>query len=201
MRLLFSPTSPYVRKVRVTAIEKGLHDRIQLQPVDVFGEEAQVAPINPLRKVPALILDDGQVLFDSPVICEYLDSLEPEPVLLPPSGPAHWGVLRLQALADGIKDAAFNTVMERRRSDAQRSPDWQERWRAAILRGAAALDAEAGTWDAQLDLGRIAAACALGYVDFRLPEIDWRSGHETLAAWWAEVSRRPSLSQTAPPAV
>ena len=200
MRLLFSPTSPYVRKVRVTAAEKGLADRIEIVPADVFGEEAQVAPFNPLRKVPALILDDGQALFDSPVICEYLDSLAQEPVLLPPHGPERWNVLRTQALADGITDAAFNTVMERRRPDAERSILWQDRWQAAILRGAAALDREASNWDTRIDLGRIAAACALDYVDFRLSDIDWRAKHESLAAWHSEISRRPSLMETAPPA-
>ncbi len=200
MRLLFSPTSPYVRKVRATAIEKGLEASIALQPADVFGDEATVAPINPLRKVPALILDSGEALYDSPVICEYLDSLAPEPALLPPGGPARWSVLRTQALADGIADAGFNIVMERRRPESQRSDEWQGRWRAAILRAATALDQEAQGWDAAVDLGRIAVACALGYVDFRLAEIDWRAGNAALAAWFAEISSRPSLAGTAPPA-
>ena len=200
MRLLFSPTSPYVRKVRVTALEKGLADRITLQPADVFGDVSAVAPLNPLRKVPTLVLADGETLYDSPVICEYLDSLVEAPRLIPAAGAARWRVLRTQALADGIKDAAFATVMEGRRAEAQRSDEWVQRWGEAIARGVAALAGESAGWSGEtFDLGQIAAACALGYLDFRLPQLKWRDGHGALADWYAAAAQRPSLVETAPP--
>lgn len=201
MRLLFSPTSPYVRKVRVSALEKGLADRITLQPADVFGDVAAVAPLNPLRKVPTLVLEDGETLYDSPVICEYLDSLAETPRLIPAVGAARWRVLRTQALADGIKDAAFATVMEGRRPEAQRSGEWLQRWGEAIARGVDALEEQCAGWSGEtFDLGQIAAACALGYLDFRLPQLAWRDGRERLADWCAAAAQRPSLKETAPPA-
>jgi glutathione S-transferase len=195
MKLIFSPTSPYVRKVRITALEKGVMGRIALTPLSPFENLEAVAAANPLGKLPALILEDGLALYDSPVICEYLDSLSPSPRLIPESGPARWRVLRLQALADGLLDAAFNLVMEARRPEAQRSPEWTARWRQAVLRAARGAQGEA---TADWDLGQIALACALGYADFRLPQLSWRDEAPALAAWWRTASARPSVAATAP---
>ncbi|MDR3508675.1 MAG: glutathione S-transferase N-terminal domain-containing protein [Caulobacteraceae bacterium] len=198
MQLLCSLTSPYARKARVVVIEKGLEDQVEFLIRNPTAEPQGVIGTNPLGKIPALILHDGTVLYDSPVVCEYLDSLVPDPVLVPASGPARWSVLRLQALGDGILDATYNSVMESRRPAEQQSADAILRWRGAIDRGVRALNAEAGGWDEGLDLGRLTAACALGYLDFRMPQVEWRDAAPALAAWYEVIAKRPSLARTVP---
>ncbi|KAF0174529.1 MAG: glutathione S-transferase domain-containing protein [Alphaproteobacteria bacterium] len=198
MKLLYSPTSPYARKVRITVIEKGLADRVEIVGVDVLGKPDTVRASNPLAKIPALVLDDGTSLFDSPVICEYLDTLAPTPVLLP-KGAARWGVLRRQALADGVMDAAFNLVMERRRPEALRSEEWMARWTAAMSNAIAALDAELPAETPAFDLGWIAAIAAVDYVEFRLGDLGLLKATAKLAAWRALMADRPSVAASAPP--
>ncbi len=197
MKLLFSPTSPYTRKVRITVIEKGLADRVEIAPVDVLGKPDIVRASNPLAKIPALVLEDGTALFDSRVICEYLDSLAPQPVLLPKNA-SRWGVLRRQALGDGIMDAAFNLVMERRRPEALRSEEWTTRWTAAMSNAIAALEAELPQ-DPPFDLGWIAAIAAVDYVEFRLGDLGMLAATPKLAAWRAAMADRPSVAASAPP--
>jgi glutathione S-transferase len=191
MKLLASDTSPYARKTRICALEKGV--ALEVVTTNPLGEDvAALHAANPLGKIPALLLDDGVTLYDSRVICEYLDTLAPAPRLLPASGAARFDCLRRQALADGVMDAAFNLVMEGRRPEAQRSKDWQARWRAGILRGVAAMEARE-----TFDLGQIATAAALGYLDFRLSDIQWRAS-TPMAAWWERVGARESVEATAP---
>lgn len=197
MKLLFSPTSPYVRKVRIVALEKSLAAGMEIVPASPFEAGDLVTAANPLGKIPALILDDGSALYDSPVICEYLDSLGEGPRLLPPEGPERWDALRLQALADGILDAAFSAVMELRRPETERSADWILRWRSAISRGvlaAARLGVAPDAWG----LGEISLACALGYIDFRLPDLVWRPGAPALADWYERQQARADFAATAP---
>jgi glutathione S-transferase len=169
-----------------------------------LGSDTDAAPVraaNPLGKIPALILDDGSTLYDSPVICEYLDSLaSTAPGLLAASGAARWTALRLQALGDGVADAGFNIVMEGRRDADKRSDFWVERWTAAILRSADAVEAELAAGDLPFDLGGIGVACAFAYIRFRLPQIDWRAGRPRLAGWMDAANARPSMAATAPPA-
>lgn len=196
MRLLYSPTSPYARKVRAVAIEKGIE--VQLEPLNPLTDPAPLLAANPLAKVPCLLLDDDTPLYDSPVICEYLDAQAPTPVLLPPPGAARWDVLRRQALADGVMDLAVALRQESLRPGHQRWPDWQQRWRAGILRAVAHLEATHADWP-PLDLGTLAAACALDYLDFRHPGIGWRGQARTLAAWLAQPLQRPSMRETAAP--
>lgn len=198
MKLLHSPTSPYARKVRITVIEKGLADRVEIVGVDVLGKPDTVRGANPLAKIPALVLDDGTSLFDSPVICEYLDTLAATPVLLPKDG-ARWSVLRRQALADGVMDAAFNLVMERRRPDSLRSAEWMTRWTAAMSSAIAALDVDLPAETPAFDLGWIAAIAAIDYVEFRLGDLGLLGGTSRLAKWRTEMSARPSIGATAPP--
>ena len=196
MRLLYSPTSPYARKVRAVAIEKGI--AVQLELLNPLADPAPLLASNPLAKVPCLLLDDDTPLYDSPVICEYLDAQAPTPVLLPPPGPARWDVLRRQALADGVLDLAVALRQESLRPEHQRSPDWQQRWRAGILRAVAQMEATHADWPA-LDLGTLAAACALDYLEFRHPDIHWRDDAPKLAAWLMPALQRPSMHETAPP--
>lgn len=197
MKLLYSPTSPYARKVRITAIEKGLADRIEIVGVDVLGKPDTVRGDNPLVKIPTLVLDDGASLFDSPVICEYLDTLAPSPRLVP-DGAARFDVLKRQALADGVMDAAFNLVMERRRPATERSAEWTARWTGAIAGGLVALDGLVSD-DAPFDLGWIAALSAGDYVEFRLADLGMADRTPRLAAWRARLAARPSVAASAPP--
>ena len=202
MRLLSSPTSPYARKVRMTLIEKGLADQVTVDaavPLGTADEAAAVRRVNPLAKIPALVLDTGEALYDSPVICEYLDSLGTGPTLLPAAGPARWTALRRQALGDGVADAAFNIVMEHRRPEAQRSTEWLDRWARAVHGAADALEQELAHGALGFDLGAIALSAAFGYQDFRLPQIDWRAGRPRLTEAFAELAARPSFVATAPP--
>jgi glutathione S-transferase len=199
MKLFFSPTSPYVRKVRVVAIEKGLADRIELVPANPWPDPSAVSAANPLGKVPALLLDDGTSLYDSPVICEYLDALVPASPLIPREGLKRWKVLRRQALGDGILDAAVSIVLERRRPQAERSAEAQTRATEAIRRGVGALAGELRPADAPFDLGQISLAVALGYLEFRLSELDLGTAQSPVREFWDAIRSRPSLASTRPP--
>jgi glutathione S-transferase len=199
MKLFFSPTSPYVRKVRVVAIEKGLADRIELIPANPWPDPSAVSAANPLGKVPALLLDDGTSLYDSPVICEYLDSLVPASPLIPREGLKRWAVLRRQALGDGILDAAVGIVLERRRPEGERSLEAQTRAAEAIRRSVHALGAELRPADAAFDLGQIALAVALGYLEFRLSDLELGTTQRPVREFSDAVRMRPSLASTRPP--
>ncbi len=198
MKLRHGPTSPYVRKVMVVTYESGLEQRIERIPTRVWAPDTDIAKDNPLGKVPALILDDGEVLYDSPVISEYLDSLSAGAKLFPASGAARWKALKLQALADGVLDAAIA-----RRHESQRPPERQdkaliERQANVMRRGMSALDAEAASWGDAVTIGQIAAAVACGYLDFRFAAEDWRPGRAKLAAWYERFAKRPSMLATTP---
>jgi hypothetical protein len=199
MQLYFSATSPYVRKVRIVAIEKGLDGDIELVNAMPWPDPTQVAARNPLGKVPALVLDDGSTLYDSPVICEYLDTLGGGNLLLPSHGPKRWQALRTQALADGVMDAAVSIVLERRRPSAQQSEESVERAANAIRRGVTALAADVSDdTTAPFDLARIATATAIGYLHFRLPDLELGLHEPTIANWWSLNRQRPSVLATEP---
>jgi glutathione S-transferase len=199
MKLYYSPTSPYVRKVVIVALETGLEPQIERIPTNVQAPGEALPAANPLGKVPALVLDSGDVLYDSPVICEYLDSLHGGPRLCPERGPARWQALRRQALADGILDAAVLCRLEGLRPEAQRSPDWLVRQWAKVTRGLDALEQEAAAFiDEPLTIGHIAVACALGGLDFRFPSEPWQPGRPALTDWSEAFAARPSLLATVP---
>ena len=198
MKLYYSPTSPYVRKVTVTAIEIGLDADLERVAADIHAPDPAFVAANPLSKVPALVTDDGLVLYDSPVICEYLDSLHGGHRLFPDREPALWQALRRQALADGILDAGVLCRMETLRPEEKRWPDWTTRQWGKVMRGLNVLAYEAGSFaDEPLTIGHIAVGCALGWLDFRFPE-DWRRGRPELAAWHEGFSARPSMRTTVP---
>lgn len=197
MKLIYAGPSPYSRKVRIVIAEKNLDDDIQFVPCNPFEDAPDLRAANPLGKVPVLILNDGATLYDSPVICEYLDSLGQEPRLLP-EGEAGWTVRRRHALADGLLDAAFNIVIERRRPETERSISWLDRWNGTIDRALAHVDAEIDSLGAEPTLAHIAFGCALGYLDFRLPGRPWRGAYPNAAAWFEAFSERPSMVATKP---
>ncbi len=200
MKLFWSPTSPYTRKVRAVIIEKGLTDLIEMAGVDVWGDYGALHTANPLGKVPAIVLDDGQALYDSPVICAYLDA-HPAGTgapLYPAEAPERWHVMKAEALADGILDFAVGLVVEGRKPADERSPSMAVRWKAGIER---ALDTAMPAIEAlpqRFTQGQLALACALGYLDFRFPETDWRTSRPELARWYEEQKGRPCLAQTVP---
>jgi glutathione S-transferase len=198
MHLFFSPTSPYARKVLVTALEKGLGDRIELLHCNPHAAEPRLLAANPMSQVPTLILDDGQALFDSPVICEWLDEQRDDPRLIPRRGPERWAVLRSQALADGMLDDAYLNVMESRRPESQRSREAMAAREASLLRCVSVLESNSSELTGPLDLAQIAIGCALGYLDFRLPGLEWRKGHADLTDWFDGFARRPSMMRCRP---
>lgn len=198
MKLFYSPASPFARKVRVLIVEKNIPN-VETVTVSPFEAPAELTAANPLSKVPALVRDDGVVLYDSPVISEYLDSASGGVPLLPSSGEARWSALRRQALADGMMDTTLSLAMEiNRRPEPERSPTWIAHWVRTIVRTVDALEADIGDWPAEIDLGHIAAACALSYLDLRASgHLDWRAGRPRLAAWHETMAARPSMTSTA----
>lgn len=201
MKLIFSHTSPFARKVRVLALEKGIS--LDIVEANVWSPDTEVPRHNPLNKIPVLLLDDGSSLYDSSVITEYLDGL-PGPALLPGAGIARSRVRCAESLADGICDAAVSTVLERKREALRQDPGWVGRQRDKIDLGIATLSRSLGDkpWleGGAMSLADLAAGCALFYVAFRLPEIEWRTAHPNLAAWTATLDQRPSFATTRPPA-
>ncbi len=198
MKLRYSPTSPYVRKVSVVAIETGLDARIEHIPTDVRAPNGELYRDNPLGKVPALITEGGELLYDSPVICEYLDSLHDGLKLFPPPGGPRWTALRRQALADGVMDAGVLVRMETLRPEDEKSASWISRQQDKATRGLDALEDEARALGSACTIGHIAIGCALGFLDFRLPELDWRQGRPELARWNERFSTRASMTATVP---
>ena len=200
MKLYHSPTSPFARKVRVLIREKGALAQVTEEIVAAMEDPAARHEANPLGKIPALVLTDGSSYFDSPLICEYLDVTLEGPALIPAAHAARFRVLRHQALADGIMDAAVSLTFERARPEAQRSEMWMTRWRRAIERSLAVLDDEVVSLDGPVDLGVISVGAALGYLDFRHAAFNWQDRETELAGWWRDLAKRPSFAETAPPA-
>lgn len=198
MKLRFSPASPYVRKVSVTLIETGLQDRVENIPTNVHDPESDIAGDNPLGKIPTLILDDGGVLYDSPVICEYLDGLHDGDKLFPASGEERWRALRLQALGDGMTDAGIARLLESRRPGKFQYDKWTERQTTVIFRAMDAFEAGLDELEAGFGIGQISVGCSLGWLDFRMPDLNWRGDRPGLADWFEAVSERPSMTRTAP---
>ncbi|EXF92136.1 glutathione S-transferase [Pseudomonas fluorescens HK44] len=202
MTLFHNPASPYVRKVMVLLHETGQLDRVALQHSQLtpVSPDAALNQDNPLGKIPALRLDDGNVLYDSRVILEYLDQQHVGNPLIPREGSARWRRLTLAALADGIMDAAVLIRYEL----ALRAPEkhwdqWLDAQRDKIRRALAVLEADAiAELTSHFDVAAISVACALGYLDLRHPDLTWRDANPQLAAWYFEVSQRPSMLATMP---
>ena len=199
MILRSSPASPFGRKVRMAAIILGVDSRITVEPADTANPADTVRRQNPLGKIPALVLDDGTVLFDSRVVVEYLDHLAGGGRIIPAEPTARFAALRQQALADGIMDASILQVYESRwRDPAKHEPKWVEHQAGKVARALAALEAAPPPRDATPNIGQIAIACALAYQDFRFHGT-WRMTHPRLVGFLEEFAAAvPAFSATAP---
>lgn len=205
MKLFHTPTSPFVRKVMVAAHETGLAGRIDIELLrpSPLATDAKLSTHNPLSKIPVLVTDDGTSLFDSRVICDYLDTLHTGEKLVPASGPDRWRVLRTQALSDGMLEAGVQIFYERlhRPKELQWSV-WLDGQAAKALQALDALNADVAAFTGApsrgLDLGQIAVACTIGWFEFRqvLPNV--REGRAPLFAWYDELRQRPSMKVTEP---
>jgi glutathione S-transferase len=199
MKLHWSPRSPFVRKVMIVAHERGVVDRIVcVRTIAAMTKpHAELMKDNPLSKIPTLVLDDGGVLYDSPVICEYLDGLGGRPKLFPADLAARFEALRRQALGDGFLDMLVTLRNERERAHPSEVHMTSTAVRtAAVLQG---LDREADALGATpFGIGHIAIGCALSYLDFRFADEDWRKGHPRIARWHAGFAARPSVRATEP---
>ena len=204
MKLLGSLTSPYVRKVRVVMAEKKLDFQLDLE--DVWGTE-DVLKSNPLGKVPCLVMEGGEAVFDSRVIVEYLDTLSPVGKLIPPPGRERIEVRTWEALADGLLDASILARLEATwggRTAAQRSQVWIDRQMSRVTAALASMSQGLGEkpWCSgnHFTLADIAVGCALGYLDYRFAHIDWRAAHPNLVKLHDKLSARQSFIDSAPPA-
>ncbi|HEY2256845.1 MAG TPA: glutathione S-transferase N-terminal domain-containing protein [Variovorax sp.] len=203
MKLIGSAASPYVRKVRVVMAEKRLD--YQFVHEDVWSDETTIASSNPLGKVPCLIMDGSEAMFDSRVIVEYLDTLSPVGKLIPQQSRERAEVKTWEALADGVMDAGVLLRLEAtwpHRADGERSQAWMDRQRIKVLAGIAAM--AKGLVDKpycsgiHLSLSDIAVGCALGWLDYRFPEIDWRADHPNLVRLFDKLMLRASFADTRP---
>lgn len=200
MKLIASLTSPYVRKIRIVLAEKKIDCELVLDlPWD---PASKVSDLNPLGKVPVLVLDDDSTLYDSRVIAEYLDMVAPNNRLIPALGRERISVKRWEALADGLLDAAVAALLEARRPDGERSQAWIERQRGKIERSLQAMAAELADhpWchGTGLSLADIAVGCALGYLSFRHPDIHWGAAYPNLLSLYEKLMLRPAFAETVP---
>lgn len=201
MELWFNQASPFARKVRILLREKKLLSQVIEVPTTVspVAVNASLALRNPLVKIPMLVLDDGESLYDSRVICEYLDGLHGGEKSLPLAGAARFATLRLQALADGICDAAVQCRYEQAiRPESLRWDTWINGQMGKIIGSLDAMEAQASDWTENFDLGQMATVAALGYIDFRFHSLAWRQNHPRLSEWSKVVAMRRSVAATNP---
>ncbi len=198
MKLLYSKASPFARKVRACAAALRIDGRIELIEVDVTDPPASLTDANPLAKIPTLITEDGFAIFDSPVICEYLNGTSDAIPIIPASGAPRWLCLRLEALGDGLMDAAVGRRQLLGTGRLSADHELPERRRAAILRTLDSLERE--KLSLHIDVGVLSIACALGYLDLRFATEDWRPGRPRLTQWFASISEHECLSSTRPDA-
>lgn len=199
MKLIASTTSPFARKVRIVLAEKGIPCEFI---VDIpWNADTDVPKFNPLGKVPVLVRDDGDTLYDSRVIVEYLEQVKPWPMLIPAEAEALIAVKKWEALADGVSDAAAAIFIERKRPEAQQSADWIQRQQGKIENGLATMNTSLqGPFciGQNFTLADIAVGSTLGYLDLRFPEVDWRNRFPALATLAGKLAARPSFTETLP---
>ncbi len=203
MKLFYSPTSPFVRKVMVVAKELDLVDRIELLPASAhpINRSREIIAHNPLGQVPTLITDDGMMLADSRVICEYLDSFAGGGRLIPASSTARWRALVDQSVGDGALAASVVSRYETavRPSDKQ-SKEWIDAQLDKVRCSLVTIESAAAGFGDRLDVGTITFGCLLGYLDLRFADLKWRDSHPATAAWFARFDARPAMASTRPAA-
>jgi len=200
MKIFYAAASPFVRKCLVVAHELGLRERLELVPATAhpINRSATIVAHNPLGKMPTLVIEDGTVLYDSPVICEYFNTLG-NGQLIPSAGHARWRALVDQALADGIMDAAVLVRYEQAvRPESLRWPEWVTGQLQKVSSALAAIERQAATFGDRVDIGTIAMGCALGYLDLRFAALAWREQHPATAGWFERFSARESMNATRP---
>jgi glutathione S-transferase len=197
MKLFYSATSPYVRKVMACAIARGIEAQLEKIPTNPHESPVALVAANPLSKVPCLVTPDGFALFDSPVICEYLDTIGEALPLFPASGAARWVALQHQAIGDGILDAAVSRRMESVKPQDAARDAYMLRQKQIVERSLTTLDRDLP--GKLLDIGTIALGCALGYLDFRFADEAWRDNAPRLAAWFDGIATDRVFTETAPP--
>lgn len=198
MKLYARPLSPFARKVRVMVREIGIADQVEEIMLDSLEEMASEMPkYNPLGKIPALVLDDGSILYDSKVICEYLDTLHEGPKFFPSDVSVRWQTLLLQSLADGIGEAviiaSMNKYMRPEEFVYEPAVEFQLE---KIERGLAEINSKIEQLEGPLTIGPVSVACMLAYTDFRFPDLGWREKNPHLATWYASFCERPSMKAT-----
>lgn len=201
MTLHWSPRSPYVRKVMIAVSEMGLRDRIRTVRTVTGGTTPhwELIKINPLGKIPTLELADGGVLYDSPVIIEYLDTLHDGPKLFPATAPARLTALRRHALGQGMLDAALALLAEGFRPTERQSEPHKALWRSKLVASVDALETEAEALaESNFTVGHLAIGVALAYLDFRFASLNWRDGHPKLASWHETFNSRASVQANMP---
>ena len=195
MKLLCTKRSPYARKIRVMAMEKKIP--LELLEEDLTNKSSFLLETNPLGKIPALILDNGQTIVDSPVICEYLESIQPQPVLIPPQKDKRFYVLHWAAVADGLMDVTVAAYMEKVRHPQDPNEAFIKAQEETVLR-------TLGICEKNIDglkeftMATIALACAIGYINFRMPHLNPQNKFPNLAKWFEEFDKRPSMMETKP---
>ncbi len=200
MKLYYNPASPFVRKVLVVAAECGIADQIEKEEIALtpVNSHAPLNSENPLGKIPSLLLANNESLYDSRVICEYIDALA-DGGLFPPNGSARWTALRRQATADGFCDAAVLVRYEGFvRPSEKQWPDWAEAQLKKCRRAIDVLEKDSASFGDTVDIGTLSVAVALGYFDFRNDEEAWRNNAPNLAKWYEGFALRPSLVKTQP---
>ena len=198
MQLYISPTSPYARKARMVVLEKGLAGRVQITPLNPWESPAELTEKNPLSQVPVLLLENGEVIYDSRVICAYLDQLNEDPQLIPSGGFERIAVLRMEALADGMTDAAVNAFFARKDNGEQPDTPAIERQINKIIGALTVMQNGLPHYQQQLHLGTIAYGAALAYLDLRYGDLVWRERVPELAEWYETINQRPAMVATVP---
>ncbi len=197
MKLYYTKRSPYAVKVRAVAIEKGIDLKL-IEVADLSNKPAELVAANPLGKIPALALDDGTSLFDSPVICQYLDVKGAGAKLIPSRGDKRFNVLRTEALADGLMDATVAVIMENMRPEDKRFDGAIARQKTTIHRTLGYFNSNISEISGRVNLGQLAVAAALGYINFRMADMAWQVQYPALSKWYDKISKRESVAITKP---
>lgn len=199
MRLYYWMTCPFACKVLAAIEEIGIKDSIELIPMHPWEKSSQLSHLNPLKQIPVLEIEDGFCIVDSPVIVEYIDTLHQGTRLIPPGGMERWKALKLQALADGIMEAAVLRVLEEHaRHELHRSDPWIQRQNIKLIQSLDYLEKEVSNFNNKINIGTLSIAIALSYLNLRFSHENWAEKRQDLGRWFKKISERPSIKETHP---